>query len=351
MPAELNESDRRLLDQLQRELPLVEEPFREIGDRIEMSEQQVLDRVRALSGKPPAPIRQISAIFDSRALGYQSCLVAAKVDAAHIDHAAAIISGHPGVSHNYQREHEYNLWFTLAVSPDSQLGLERTAELLRELSGADQMRLLPSLKMYKIGVRFDLGGDTHDAPAANTRLHNGAAAKLDDSDKRIVRVLQQHLPITARPFDMWAMEAFLTPGELLTAARRYIDQGIMRRFSAVLRHREVGVSANAMGVWIVPPQHREEFGAIASANPAVSHCYLRPTYEDWPYSIFTMVHGKTRVDCEAALAEISLAGRVKDYTSLYSTVEYKKSRVRYFVGDVEQWESDHAGSASAISRR
>jgi hypothetical protein len=116
----------------------------------------------------------------------------------------------------------------------------------------------------------------------------------------------------------------------------------MRRFSAVLRHREVGVSANAMGVWIVPLEKQDTFGQLAAQNAAVSHCYARPTYPDWPYSLFTMVHGTTREQCESALAAISATTGVKDYSWLYSTVEYKKVRVKYFVGDIEDWESLHA---------
>src|SRR5215213_157212 len=152
MQLELTESDRRLIDHLQREVPQTQHTYRDIAVAIGMTEQSVLDRVCALSGPAPAPIRQISAIFDSKALGYQSCLVAAKIDPDRIDQAARIISQHPGVSHNYKREHTYNLWFTLAVPPNSRLGLARTIERLRQLSGAEQMRLMPAFKLYKIGV-------------------------------------------------------------------------------------------------------------------------------------------------------------------------------------------------------
>lgn len=344
MPVELSDFDRRLLDVLQRELPLTPHPYRDIAESLGATEATVLDRVHALSGPPPAPIRQISAIFDSKSLGYQSCLVAAKVEPPRIRQAAAIINRHPGVSHNYEREHAFNLWFTLAVPPDSRLGLGRTIDLLQELAGAQQMRLMPSLKLYKIGVKFDLGVDG-DAPAANGDAVAGAGspAPLTESDKRIIRVLQEHLPVTSRPFDDRADEASVTVDELLAAASRFRDVGVMRRFSAVLRHRAIGVSANAMGVWVVPPERQDEFGRIAAGFPAVSHCYLRPSYPpDWPYSLFTMVHGKTRIDCEATLAAISLATGVKDYTSLYSTVEFKKVRVKYFVGEIEEWEAKHA---------
>jgi DNA-binding Lrp family transcriptional regulator len=342
VPAELSDIDRRLLDQLQRELPLVERPFAEIGNRVGISEERVIELVRELSGPPPAPIRQISAIFDSKMLGYQSCLVAAKVEHSRIAAAAEIINQHPGVSHNYQREHAYNLWFTLAAPPNSALGLEGTAERLKKLSGATQLRLMPSLKLYKIGVRFDLGGESD--PASNGKFISHEQVTLDQTDRKNVRVLQDHLPIEPRPFDAWAKRTDLSATQLLAAAKRYIELGVMRRFSAVLRHRSIGVSANAMGVWVVPSDQHDRFGELAAQNPAVSHCYLRPSYPDWPYSLFTMVHGKSRVDCEASLAAISLATGVTDYTSLYSSHEFKKVRIKYFAGDIEQWELDHAAA-------
>jgi DNA-binding Lrp family transcriptional regulator len=113
----------------------------------------------------------------------------------------------------------------------------------------------------------------------------------------------------------------------------------MRRFSAVLRHREAGISANAMGVWAVPAEQAESFGARAAEFPAVSHCYLRQSWPDWPYTIFTMVHAPTQEKCEAVLAEISAATGVTNYSALYSSKEYKKVRVQYFTPDVAAWEA------------
>jgi DNA-binding Lrp family transcriptional regulator len=120
----------------------------------------------------------------------------------------------------------------------------------------------------------------------------------------------------------------------------------MRRFSAVLRHREVGFSANAMGVWAVPPDRQEEFGRAAAGFAAVSHCYLRPTYPDWPYSVFTMIHARDRTGCEDVLSAISRATGVADYSALYSTKEYKKTRVRYFADDIQEWEAVHVAAAA-----
>ena len=344
----------RLLDLLQVEVPLVECPFAAVARRVGADEGEVIARIRALRAAPRPAIRQISAIFDSKALGYESTLVAAKVPEAELDRAAAVISRHPGVSHNYRREHEYNLWYTLALPPDTRLGLDGTGQLLHRLSGATVTRLLPTLRLFKIGVKFDLGGEPDAAPhppcAARAGDDSGFTQELQDrattlplteADKRVIRVLQQDLPVESRPFDGWAEQAGVTVEELLSAGERFRSQGRMRRFSAVLRHREVGFSANAMGVWAVPPERQERFGRIAAGFSAVSHCYLRPTYPDWPYSVFTMVHGTGPEACERVLAAISAAAGVKNYAALYSTREYKKSRVRYFTGEIEAWEETH----------
>ena len=339
MPGLTDELDRRLLNALQEQIPLVERPFEAIGARLGIDEAETLRRVQSLRGKPGGVIRQISAIFDSRALGYQSTLVAAKVPEARIDAAAEVIGAHPGVSHSYRRTHAYNLWYTLAIPPDSQLGLHRTVDLLHALSGAAVTRLMPALRVFKIGVKFDLSTEVDLTARAEGRIpHEVAPAAITERDKRLIRVLQQDLSVISRPFDTWAKEAACGVAELLVAANRYIESGVMRRFSAVLRHRAAGFTANAMGAWDVPAEQRESFGRIAASFAAVSHCYERPTYEDWDYSIFTMVHAKDVPACEEALEEIGKASGIDRHISLYSTHEYKKARVQYFTPDVALWE-------------
>jgi siroheme decarboxylase len=315
-----------------------------------MPEPEVLQRVATLAAPPGPIIRQISAIFDSKSLGYQSTLVAAKVDESRLESAAAVINQHPGVSHNYRREHEFNLWYTVAIPPHSVLGLEATLQILQRLSGAQSMRMLPTLRLFKIGVRFNLdtgegwsGAASDGAPAFTPAApaEGGLKPTLQDSDRAMIRVLQQNLPVVERPFDPWAAQAGVSVEELLSAGRRFLEQKRMRRFAAVLRHREAGFSANAMGIWVVPPEQHESLGRTAAGFAAVSHCYERPTYPDWPYSIFTMVHAPTRPQCEAVLQAISAATGISSYSALYSTREYKKTRVRYFAGDIEAWEQEH----------
>lgn len=347
MAAALDDRDRRLLDVIQQQIPLVDRPFAAIAQQIGTDEADVLRRLTQLKTPPSAVIRQISAIFDSKSLGYQTCLVATKLDEAKIESAAAIINQHPGVSHNYRRNHDYALWYTLAVPPGSRLGLQGTIDILQKLSGAQAMRLMPSLKLYKIGVKFDVSGEgevvSRTEPASPGKPAHATPVNIPGpEDQRMIRVLQQDLPLIPAPFDEWARQAQVSVPQLLQAAQNYIETKQMRRFSAVLKHREVGFSANAMGVWVVPPERHDEFGATAASFSAVSHCYLRPSYPDWPYSLFTMVHAPSADECEKVLAAISQATGITDYRSLYSSREFKKIRVRYFTGDIEAWEAQHA---------
>jgi DNA-binding Lrp family transcriptional regulator len=333
-----------LLNQIQADVPVVEHPFAEFGRKIGETEDQVIRRLEALQSA--GIIRQISAIFDTRSLGYDSSLVAARVDPARVDEAAALIGQHPGVSHNYLRNHAFNLWYTIAVSPLSKLGLEKTVNILHGESGAESTRLLPTLKLYKIGVKFDLGGesrpDEQDAPPY-TGTKRAADTSLTPAEIEFVRVMQRDLPLVPTPFVEYARELGIPFAELRAMHQRFIDTGRMRRFAAVLHHRKAGFSANAMGVWAVPGDDAEvdRVGETMAGFRAVTHCYKRPIYSDWPYNIFTMVHGKTNDECERTLHAIAEKTGIRDHSALYSTREYKKVRVRYFTGEEEQWERQH----------
>ena len=221
-----DDADRALLNALQAGLPLVRDPFRELGAGIGMSEDEVLSRVQVL--RQAGIVRQLSAIFDTRALGYESSLVAAKYPDERLFEAAAIVGGHPGVSHNYRRSHAFNLWFTLAVEPGARLGLQETIDILAEATGAESMRPLPTLKLFKINVQLDMTG-TQDAAAkaapAPAPVRGDGVLPTDD-DKRFICILQQDLPAVPAPFDRWAEEAGIDPDELLEHARTFVARSL-----------------------------------------------------------------------------------------------------------------------------
>lgn len=336
-------TDAALLGALQEAVPFAVRPFAEIGKRCGLSEEQTLDRIRAL--KADKVIRQISAIFDTRSLGYASSLVAAKIAPEKLDDAVAFINSHPGVSHNYLRNHEYNLWYTIAVPPTSRLGLEETVDLLHERSGAEATRLLPTLKLFKIGVRFDTEGSaapTDKVKPAYTEANRKEAGPLTEKEIEFVRLMQRDIDLVPEPFVAVAEALGLSFTETAAMHERFLASGRMRRFAAVLHHRRAGFGANAMGVWAGPqddPEALQKLGETMAGFRAVSHCYLRPSYPDWPYNLFTMVHGKSAEECEETLAAIAEATGITDRHALYSTQEFKKVRVRYFTDEEREWEA------------
>jgi DNA-binding Lrp family transcriptional regulator len=347
MSAATDATDAALLGILQEAVPFSRRPFAELGARCGLDEVETLRRVRAL--KEARVIRQISAIFDTRSLGYASSLVAAKIAPERLDAAVEVINSHPGVSHNYLRNHEFNLWYTIAVPPDSRLGLEGTVESLHRLSGASATRLLPTLRLFKIGVRFDVAGDARPderAAPAYTEASRGAQRPLTAAEVEFVRLMQRDLALVEEPFVALAGELGIPFEEVATMHQEFLDSGRMRRFAAVLHHRKAGFGANAMGVWAGPqddPEALRRLGETMAGFRAVSHCYQRPSYADWPYNLFTMVHGRSEEECEEALAAIAAATGIRDRHALYSTREFKKVRVRYFTGEELEWEARHAG--------
>jgi DNA-binding Lrp family transcriptional regulator len=325
--------DRQLLDALQEAVPLVPRPFAALGETLGLSEDEVLRRVRRL--KEDEIIRQIGPIFSSRRLGYQSTLVAFCVEPDRLDEVAAVISAHPGVSHNYSRNHDYNLWFTLTLPP--QQDLEEAIAHLAEESDVDDYLNLPSLRLFKLGVHFELGDKRHPKEgkerAGTERDPQGAdePVALTDFERDVVRILQGHMPLVKRPFEEAAAQLGVPEETLLATARDMDRRGVMRRFSAVLKHRRAGFTANGMACWVVPEERIVEAGQMAATFPAVSHCYQRPAYPPrWPYNLFTMVHGQSKEEVEAIVEQIHQKIGPVEHTILYSQREFKKERVRYF---------------------
>ncbi len=351
---ELSDIDRELLNALQWDFPLVARPFAAIGDRLGISETETIDRCTHV--KDLGILRQLSAIFDTRALGYTSALIAAKIDPETIDHGAARVSEHPGVSHNYKRNHDYNLWYTLAVPPGEDF--DAHLEVLHRNSGATVTRRLPTITLYKIGVKLDMTGQTAANAKAEVLSHEQPERRADmevpiltQREHDTIRVAQEDLPLCNEPFATYGADIGLNGDEMLTMLQHFKDRKWMRRFAAVMNHRNAGFKANAMGVWAVPETDLVEIGPQMAGFAAVSHCYRRPTYDDWPYSVFTMVHGRSARDCEATIDAISTETGIDEYALLWSIKEYKKVRLRYFTSDWDEWKLANlaSGSASTIA--
>jgi DNA-binding Lrp family transcriptional regulator len=320
--------DRKILNEIQWFFPLIDRPFLDIAKRYNISEIDVMKRISHM--KENGIIRQINAIFDTRKLGYKSALIAFAVKPEKLTSVANEINKHPGVSHNYERNHEFNMWFTLAIPPGSDMKI--ILDKMSSLDGVIKYRLLPTLKMYKIGVKLDMVNEDSLNPKPTDKIKelNPEKMHLSDSDKDFIRELQKDLEIIPEPFRKSAAKLNITTNELFEKAKKFEKVGIMRRYAAILRHRDAGFTANGMIVWKVPNDIIDDIGYKLASFSQVSHCYRRPTYPDWEFNLFSMIHARSIESAEKIAKEISDIIKIKTYKILFSSREFKKERVKYF---------------------
>ena len=328
--------DRRLLEAIQDDLPTVPRPFAELARRCGLEEEAALERLQRWS--ECGLLREVSAILEPARLGFRTTLAAVQAPAGREEAIGARVSAHPGVSHNYLREHPWNLWFTLALPAGGDFAAE--VQALLDGEGAPWM-VLPALHTFKLGVRLRLAGGP---PAGEERAIPplpGAAAPgaehppavppplLSGDDRALLRVLQQPLQLVSRPWEEPARRLGLPERELLLRVGRLIAAGVVRRIAGVLRHRQAGFAANGMACFRLPEEAIGAAGALAAGCPEVSHCYRRETRPGWPYGLYAMIHARTREECAAVAAGIARRSGCRDAQVLYSVREFKKQRIRY----------------------
>ena len=337
----LDDLDKRLLNLLQGSFPLAPRPFAGVAELAGVPEEEVLRRARRLLAE--RIIREITPIFDTRVLGYKSMLVAARVDPENPWRAAKIINSHPGVSHNYLRDHDFNIWFTVATEPDSTLGLDGTLAALQRLTGAESVRQLPTLRLFKIRMDLEMekGTDALSAAAEASGPTEPEAIELSELDVAVIRATQGPMEVSPEPYASAAAELGMAQERLLDHLEGMRERRALRRVAAILFHRRAGFSANGMGVWRVPEERVMELGPRMASFRGISHCYQRPTYPDWPYSLFTMAHGRSKDECDAILDSIADDTGIEDRRTLYSSTEFKKIRLLYFTDEHRKWEAAH----------
>lgn len=334
----------QLLNRIQKDIPIVKRPYQVLAQEVGLSEAEALAILHEV--KAEGVLRQISGIFDTRTLGYKSSLVAARYAENQLDAGAECINGHPGVSHNYKRNHDFNLWYTIAVPPESDL--EAHVQKMHEQSGAELTRLMPTLHLFKIGVEFDMTGkedwNAKSKPQYTNEQRN-IGYEVTAIDRAFVLEFQKDLEVTEEPYAAACAAMNMSIEEVAAHADKMKAAGALRRVSAVFRHQKAGFTFNAMGVWAVPENQVAEKGAEMAAFKAVSHCYLRPTYPEWPYTIFTMVHGRSKEEAFGKIKAIEeeVAQGVQ-YDILYSTKEYKKIRLEFYKPEFNEWARKNLGT-------
>jgi DNA-binding Lrp family transcriptional regulator len=323
----LSNIDQRLLGILQAKFPLTVKPYADIGLSLGIPEDEVIHRIEQMKTK--GLVRQISPVLDARRLGYKTTLVAMRVSETHLDRAAKFLAEHPRISHAYERDYQFNLWFTLVV-PDK---FDTDSELLQlaDMIEAEAAFDLPAVKVFKLRTYFGSDGDQLEVPAEipDSAIHQ--KVYLSSVDRNIINELQQELPLIPRPFAEMSARLGMDEEKFLTQCRSLLSRGIMRRFGASVNHRGAGFAANAMTCWAAPPEKVEVIAKKLVPLRQVSHCYERKTRPEWHYNLFAMIHGRTKEQCQRIADKVSSETGLTDYVSLFSTREFKKTRVIYQV--------------------
>ena len=320
--------DNKLLVALQKGLPLVAHPFAQVGEKLGLSEETVLTKVRELFATGVA--RRFGAVFDSHSLGYQSTLCAAEIPAAELEAAVARIVSHPGITHCYEREGHPNLWFTMTAP---------AAELLPEIDrvskamGSYEVLNLPALQKFKIEAVFGQDHAGKDAAVGADRPPKHAAAAptpLTERERQVVRRLQANIAVCENPFGVLAQDLGYDPAELLALLQRWEQGGIIRRLGLALRHRQLGFSANSMCVWAVAANRIAAAGDSMAQSPHVTHCYERPCFPAFPYNLYAMIHAKSRDEAVAIFQQLGADAGLAEGRMLWSAREFKKASPVFF---------------------
>lgn len=307
----LDAIDKKLLDEIQHRFPVCSRPFAAVGEGLDMEETAVISRLRRLKKK--GLIRRIGPVYDARACGLTTVLVALAVPEERVERVAALINAFDGVTHNYLRRHRYNIWFTLAARDYA----EKRA-ILRAIRkrGSPEMWLdLPARKVFKIGLLFSVSpvsGEFTTKPIPGRKAPRRGRAPVQ---RKVIQAIPFDLPLVERPF----------PRGAVSAARLLLVSGRVRRFGAVLDEKVLGYRFSTLVAWKVEPARVAFAGERLSSFRLVSHCYERRKNRDWPYNLYTVIHAGSRREGLRLVRDMSRYAGITEYVVLETVRRLKRS--------------------------
>ena len=322
----MDDLDFRLLNDFQRDWPLVPEPYAAVGAKLGVEAGWVIERLAA--SQRDGAISRVGAVFAPGAIG-ASTLAALEVPAERLDDVAAMVSAFPEVNHNYEREHRVNLWFVVAAESDARL-----TRVLADIEKRAQCGVVLALKLveeFRIDLGFDMRRDAAARRTAGLRPSR-TVGPLSQRERRLLAALQGGLPLVSHPYAALGEAAGYSEAEVLERIRTWVDASVIRRLGVIVRHRELGYAANAMVVWNVPDDRVHQLGCKVAHQEGVTLCYRRArALPRWPYNLYCMVHGRSRDAVVEAIDRIGAQAGLLGYPTqvLFSRTRYKQTGARY----------------------
>ncbi|WBY03173.1 Lrp/AsnC family transcriptional regulator [Ramlibacter tataouinensis] len=323
-PVVLQGASLQLLNRLQRDFPFEPQPFKAVAASLGLGESQAIERLRGLRQR--GVLGRIGAVWNPGA-GGAAALCALAVPPARLAEVAQLVSDEPTVNHNYEREHDWSLWYVLTAGDARRV--RETAARLAQQAGTPSL-FLPMVRAYRIDLGFDLCG-TH-APALAAPFVQPRGTPVAAAERPLAALAEQGLALVPRPYDLWAAELGWPLEAVLQLLRRWQAGGTLRRFGAVVRHHEAGFGANAMTVVQAPAAQVDSLGAALAAQPGVTLAYQRVPDTGWPYNLYFMVHGRERAVVQHLIAQaLARSGAHRHpHATLFSGRRFKQTGGRYF---------------------
>jgi DNA-binding Lrp family transcriptional regulator len=324
--ARVNALDFRLLNEFQRNWPLVPRPYAAVGERLGVDESWVLERLTAF--QRDGAVSRVGAVFAPGTVG-ASTLAALEVPAERLNEVADIVSAFPEVNHNYEREHRINLWFVVTAQDE-----DRLTQVLAGIERRAQCGPLLALRLeeeFRIDLGFDLNGEAAP-PGLSAPRPVRAPQALTAPAVGLIAALQDGLPLVPRPFAALGETAGLDETQALEQIRHWIAAGVIRRLGVIVRHRELGYRANAMVVWDVPDGLLQPMGIHLAQQAGVTLCYRRTRARPrWPYNLYCMIHGRGRETVVQRIESIGARTGLQAFAHqvLFSRTRFKQTGARY----------------------
>ena len=328
----IDDVDARLLDGFQSGFPIQERPFRAVAETIETDEADAVARVEDLLDR--GLLRRFGPVLNPPVIG-ASTLAALSVPEDRFDEVAAVVNGHEQVNHNYRRDHAWNMWFVVTAS-----SVARRDAILDDVAADAGLEplVLPMQTDYYIDLEFPVvNGDRFARESAAAEgveaTHVDAAARSDFTpfEAALLLRIQDGFPRTATPYRDLATQLDAPVADVLACLQRLVEESCIKRIGCVVDHVATGFDSNCMVVWDVPDDELDDRGSAVGGLPYVTLCYQRPRrpQRDWPYNLFTMIHGREAAAVDAKIDELAAEHLSVPHERLYSTATLKQTGARY----------------------
>jgi len=324
----IDQDHNDILKIVQTGFPVTERPFLALADRYGMSEQRIIESLKNLIAENI--VRTFGPVFEPRKLGYRTTLAAAEVDQDRIAELATFMLNIREITHNYLRGHDINLWFTVTAFND-----RIRDDIIRSIGkfpGVARIMNLPMVTVYKIRAVFGVDETSVHTAAQDNGIHE----ELSETERELIRTLQDSLPVVERPFKVVAEVLHADESNVIARIQRWVEDGTIRRIGARLNHRQAGYTANALTVW--QGDSIDAWGGNFAELSFVSHCYRREPHEAWPYELYAMVHARSEGELKKNVALMKTLAPGAQVVLLPTQYELKKTSMKYFL-EVTGWDS------------